>query len=295
LQPLAQDYFDHLRARAIVFPRFGVNAFDNLGRKPYRDRLPPAAQFGRSLGDVRGQIGQRCRGFLDSLGDLADRGDAGAHVATGGLPLRSNTRLSPSTTMLCCDRRPVNASSRSWSYASSGSRTVAVTVRVAARAGGVAVSAAAVTFLAIATSRLVDFLVRTSSGDPWKETGCRAARVKRGAVGANPALWVPVNGATTAPGAERLARGLLQFRDRRSHRTSTVAADRSLPAVRFLGWWGVPYGTRVLLFTGHPGSMSLLESQGIRHLRNPFPISEIIAWIAGLPPPQDTTQGRAKP
>jgi hypothetical protein len=165
LQPLAQDYFDRLRARAIVFPRFGVNAFDNLARKPYRDRLPPAAQFGCSLGDVRDQIGQRRRGFLDSLGDLADGGDAGVHVATGGLQLRSNTRVSPSRTMLCCDGRPVNACSRSWSCASAGSRTGTGTVRVAARAGGVAVSAAAVAFLAIATSRLVGFLVRTSSGE----------------------------------------------------------------------------------------------------------------------------------
>ncbi len=42
-------------------------------------------------------------------------------------------------------------------------------------------------------------------------------------------------------------------------------------------------GTPVLLYTGHPESMGLLETQGIPHLRKPFPLAEIVTWLAALP------------
>jgi DNA-binding response OmpR family regulator len=42
-------------------------------------------------------------------------------------------------------------------------------------------------------------------------------------------------------------------------------------------------GTPVLLYTGHPASMSLLEAQGIRHLRKPFPLADIVTWLAEQP------------
>jgi CheY-like chemotaxis protein len=42
-------------------------------------------------------------------------------------------------------------------------------------------------------------------------------------------------------------------------------------------------GIPVLLYTGHPGSMRLLEAQGVPYLRKPFPFAEVITWLAELP------------
>jgi DNA-binding response OmpR family regulator len=47
-------------------------------------------------------------------------------------------------------------------------------------------------------------------------------------------------------------------------------------------------GIPVLLCTGHPDAMMLLQARGIRHLRKPFPPSALVAWI-------DATSGSPAP
>jgi DNA-binding response OmpR family regulator len=41
--------------------------------------------------------------------------------------------------------------------------------------------------------------------------------------------------------------------------------------------------TPTLLFTGDPEHMILLEVNGIPHLRKPFPLTDVLAWLQRLP------------